>query len=170
MDNRESTRGDPDNSACPGNHLIMCILRWQVHHPIHLVIIINRLAVYTKKSRQDSAQKPNVCLTPACVHASSEILYNLSPDYKDLDACTDFEELVCSGWNARHDMRPDQASTGTMTTMSENGQMLLRHMLESPYPDGSEVRTILGFLTRVLMRHIALSLFSCTIDHYCGIC
>ena len=38
----------------------------------------------------------SLCTTPACVHAASEILYNLSPNYKDLDPCTDFEELVFS--------------------------------------------------------------------------
>ncbi|KAL6249560.1 hypothetical protein RBB50_003413 [Rhinocladiella similis] len=75
------------------------------------------------------------CLTPACVHASSEILYNLSPDYKNVDACTDFEEMVCGGWRDRHDLRPDQGDAFTGTIMSEASQMLLRHILESPYPD-----------------------------------
>ncbi|KAK5267642.1 hypothetical protein LTR96_006970 [Exophiala xenobiotica] len=78
-----------------------------------------------------------ICLTPACVHASSELLYNLSPDYKTLDACTDFEELVCGGWRDRHDLRPDQGDAFTGTMMSEASQMLLRHILEAPYPDSS---------------------------------
>jgi endothelin-converting enzyme len=38
------------------------------------------------------------CLTPACIHAASDLLDNLSPNYKELDPCTDFEELVCGGW------------------------------------------------------------------------
>ena len=76
-----------------------------------------------------------MCLTPACVHASSELLYNLSPDYKNLDACTDFEELVCGGWRDHHDLRPDQGDAFTGTIMSENSQMLLRHILEAPYPE-----------------------------------
>lgn len=83
--------------------------------------------------------KATVCLTPACVHASSEILYNLSPDYKEIDACTNFEELVCGGWGDRHDLRPDQGDAFTGTIMSENSQMLLRHILEAPYPDESKV-------------------------------
>ncbi|KIW32984.1 uncharacterized protein PV07_04489 [Cladophialophora immunda] len=76
----------------------------------------------------------DVCLTPACVHASSELLYNLSPEYKTLDPCTDFEELVCGGWRDRHDLRPDQGDAFTGTIMAENSQMLLRHILEAPYP------------------------------------
>lgn len=75
----------------------------------------------------------NVCLSPACVHAASEILYNLSPDYKDLDPCDNFEELVCGGWGERHDLRPDQGDAFTGTIMAENSQLLLRNILESPY-------------------------------------
>ncbi|RDW64932.1 hypothetical protein BP6252_10583 [Coleophoma cylindrospora] len=82
--------------------------------------------------------KAGVCSTPACVHAASEILYNLSPEYKTIDPCTDFEELVCGGWGDRHDLRPDQGDAFTGTIMSENSQTLLRHILEAPYPEDSK--------------------------------
>ena len=81
----------------------------------------------------------DICLTPECVHAASEILYNLSPDYQNIDPCTDFEELVCGGWRERHDLRPDQGDAFTGTIMSETSQTLLRHILESPYPGSSAV-------------------------------
>ena len=84
--------------------------------------------------------KSKLCLTPACVHAASEILYNLSPNYKELDPCTDFEELVCGGWRDRHDLRPDQGDAFTGTIMNENSELLLRHILEAPYPKDSQVR------------------------------
>lgn len=90
--------------------------------------------VYNKKN---PSTKASVCQTPACVHAASEILYNLSPDYKNVDPCTDFEQLVCGGWDDRHDLRPDQGDAFTGTIMSENSQMLLRHILEAPYPNDS---------------------------------
>lgn len=44
-----------------------------------------------------AVDRAETCLSPACVHAASEILYNLSPDYKELDPCDNFEELVCGG-------------------------------------------------------------------------
>ncbi|KAI8165535.1 Endothelin-converting enzyme 1 [Colletotrichum sp. SAR 10_70] len=84
----------------------------------------------------DKADK--MCMTPACVHAASEILYNLSPDYKELDPCNDFEELVCGGWRDRHDLRSDQGDAFTGTIMSENSELLLRHILEAPYPKDSK--------------------------------
>ncbi|KAF2671746.1 endothelin-converting enzyme [Microthyrium microscopicum] len=90
--------------------------------------------------QHSSHKKPseaNTCLTPACIHASSEILYNLSPQYKELDPCTDFEELVCGGWRERHDLRPDQGDAFTGTSMAENSQQLLRHILEADYPEKS---------------------------------
>jgi endothelin-converting enzyme len=91
----------------------------------------------------DVEKKPELCLTPACVHAASEILYNLSPQYKELDACDNFEELVCGGWRDRHDLRADQGDAFTGTIMSENSQMLLRHILEAPYPKDSSVCTFM---------------------------
>ena len=44
-----------------------------------------------------AVNRAELCLTPACVHAASELLYNLSPNYKELDPCNNFEELVCGG-------------------------------------------------------------------------
>lgn len=35
-----------------------------------------------------------LCLTPACIHAASEILYNLSPNYQNVDPCVNFEERM----------------------------------------------------------------------------
>lgn len=101
--------------------------------------VANCLLDTAYKYDKKPSTKATVCMTPACVHASSEILYNLSPEYKEIDPCTDFEELVCGGWGDRHDLRPDQGDAFTGTIMSENSQMLLRHILEAPYPDESKV-------------------------------
>lgn len=95
------------------------------------------MIAYTREKKHPA--NSNVCLTPECVHASSEILYNLSPNYKELDPCEDFEELVCGGWTERHDLRPDQGDMFTGTIMEENSQILLRHILEAPYPKDSKV-------------------------------
>jgi endothelin-converting enzyme len=79
---------------------------------------------------------PTICTETGCIHAASEILYSLDPNYKDIDPCEDFEQYVCGGWRERHDMRPDQASVFAGTYMEENAQMRLRHILESPNAPG----------------------------------
>ncbi|KAI1657459.1 endothelin-converting enzyme 1 [Daldinia decipiens] len=80
----------------------------------------------------------SLCLSPACIHAASEILYNLSPDYETIDPCTNFDTLVCDGFINRHDIPQDKSSYSTATIMSETGQTTLRHILESSYPTTSK--------------------------------
>jgi len=109
----------------------------------------------SRSSRDDG----DLCLTPACVHAASELLYNLAPNYEELDPCTDFEELVCGGWKDRHDLRPDQGDAFTGTIMSENSQLLLRHILEAPYPKDSSVGKH-GFVCWTLLTVVQHSYFS----------
>lgn len=76
----------------------------------------------------------SICETPECVHAASEILYNLDPNYDQINPCTDFDQYVCGGWRERHDMRPDQGAISAGTMMSENAQTRLRHLLSSSKP------------------------------------
>ncbi|CAL5870352.1 uncharacterized protein PFLUO_LOCUS4588 [Penicillium psychrofluorescens] len=75
-----------------------------------------------------------LCQSPECIHAASEILYNLDPNYDQIDPCTDFDQYVCGGWRERHDMRPDQGSIFSGTIMAENAQTRLRHILERSEP------------------------------------
>lgn len=107
--------------------------------------------------------KADVCLTPACVHAASELLYNLSPKYKELDPCDNFEELVCGGWRDRHDLRADQGDAFTGTIMSENSELLLRHILEAPYPKDSKVSSV-----AISILHSTTDMFSTHTFHPCS--
>ncbi|KAJ4991672.1 Endothelin-converting enzyme 1-like protein 1 [Stagonosporopsis vannaccii] len=120
---------------CPGRKTALKLLcataaAGILYYSIPEGIVDDSLTTHSAKSK--------LCLTPACVHAASEILYNLSPNYKELDPCTDFEELVCGGWRDRHDLRPDQGDAFTGTIMNENSELLLRHILEAPYPKDSK--------------------------------
>ena len=89
--------------------------------------------VYYNKNDQADAQTA-ICVSPACVLAASNIINNLSPNYRNLDPCTEFDKYVCEGFDEKHDLRPDQSSIFTPTIMAEHGQQILRHVLESPYP------------------------------------
>ncbi|KAL2706048.1 hypothetical protein AAEP93_001298 [Penicillium crustosum] len=84
----------------------------------------------TEKKLSPHPEAPPLCQSQECIHAASEILYNLDPNYENIDPCTDFDQYVCGGWRERHDMRPDQGSIFAGTIMGENAQTRLRHILE----------------------------------------
>ncbi|KAF3386548.1 Endothelin-converting enzyme 1 [Penicillium rolfsii] len=84
----------------------------------------------TEATSTNLQSPPVICQTPECIHAASEILYNLDPNHEKVDPCTNFDQFVCSGWRERHDMRADQGSIFAGTIMEENSQTRLRHILE----------------------------------------
>ncbi|KAJ5174455.1 uncharacterized protein N7482_000332 [Penicillium canariense] len=94
----------------------------------------------TEPSSPYPQSPPAICQTPECIHAASEIIYNLDPNYDKVDPCTDFDQFVCGGWRERHDMRADQGSIFAGTIMAENSQTRLRHILElSEPPESADV-------------------------------
>ncbi|KAJ5185294.1 Peptidase M13 neprilysin [Penicillium cf. griseofulvum] len=92
---------------------------------------------FTEKNPSPHPEAPPLCQSQECIHAASEILYNLDPKYEDIDPCTDFDQYVCGGWREHHDMRPDQGSIFAGTIMEENAQTKLRHILERTEPTES---------------------------------
>ena len=91
-------------------------------------------AVY-KSQPEAEPETATICVTPGCVLAASEIIQNMSPRYHEIDPCTRFDEFVCEGWEEKHDLRADQDSSFTGTLMEENSQIILRHVLETPFSD-----------------------------------
>lgn len=111
---------------------------------LFLTTFINALASNpsadgSERETPQQPQAPPLCESPECIHAASNILYNLHPNYTNIDPCTDFHQYACGGWNKRHDMRPDQSSVSTLSIMAEDNQSRLRHILElSEAPDPSD--------------------------------
>ena len=66
--------------------------------------------------------------------AASELLRDISPNYKEIDPCNDFRSYICEGWDLGHDLREDQSDAFTGTYMHETSQTMLRHILEAPFP------------------------------------
>lgn len=103
--------------------------------PIHIsrasYLLNGKISDNASERPPGDAVVPPLCELPECVHAASEILYNLDPNYAEIDPCTDFDQYICGGWRERHDMRPDQGSIFAGTIMAENAQTRLRHILES---------------------------------------
>ncbi|RKF76155.1 Endothelin-converting enzyme 1 [Golovinomyces cichoracearum] len=105
-----------------------------------ILIVLGLSLSFGLRVRKSSESK--LCTTEACIHASSEILYNLSPNYKNIDPCLNFEELVCGGWSDRHDLRPDQGDAFTGSLMDDNTKLILKHVLETPYQNVSKVLSL----------------------------
>lgn len=80
---------------------------------------------------------PEICLTPACIHAASEILYNLAPNYTAIDPCTDFDEYTCAGWVERNTADDGASSADVFGNLLEDTRGKLRKILESPYAGDS---------------------------------
>ncbi|KAK0633891.1 hypothetical protein B0T14DRAFT_599069 [Immersiella caudata] len=78
-----------------------------------------------------------LCTTPACLQLASDFVKNLAPNYKDIDPCTDFEEMVCGGWRARHEIPATRTSIDTIGVMDEASAGVLREIIEGPYPGDS---------------------------------
>ena len=97
------------------------------------------IVMNNRKGTPPAPKEAEICLTPACVLAASEILENMSPRYHEIDPCTNFDKFVCEGWAEKHDLRADQGGAFTGTIMAENAQMILRHVLESPYPVDNQI-------------------------------
>ncbi|KAK6085991.1 endothelin-converting enzyme [Seiridium cupressi] len=101
-------------------------------------VVILILSGILSRAKGKPGMASSLCLTSACVHAASDILYNLAPNYESIDACTNFDQLVCDGFNDRHDIPADRSSYSTITSMFETGQTIIRHILEGEYPGGSK--------------------------------
>ncbi|KAJ5727578.1 hypothetical protein N7493_005398 [Penicillium malachiteum] len=134
---RSSRRG-----KCGKRHPLKCALKSILKIGCVGFLVWIAVRFWTAEStRPDARAKspPAICQTPECIHAASEIIYNLDPNYAKIDPCTNFDQLVCGGWRQNHDMRSDQGSIFAGTIMEENGQTRLRHILErSEAPEAAD--------------------------------
>jgi endothelin-converting enzyme len=63
----------------------------------------------------------------------------LSPDYQNVDACTSFDHLVCDGFTSSHEIPEDRTSYSTLGKMSDDGQAIIKRILQGEYPGESKV-------------------------------
>ncbi|KAI9164206.1 peptidase family M13 [Paramyrothecium foliicola] len=80
-----------------------------------------------------------ICQTEACRQIASLILAALAPNHTSYDPCNQFDQLVCSGWEAQHDLKPTQSKTSTLLQLQDENDIIMRSYLESEYSgDGSD--------------------------------
>jgi endothelin-converting enzyme len=81
-----------------------------------------------------NSSKVSTCTTPGCVLAAATLLRSISKRHEDLDPCNDFRTFSCEGFDAAHEIREDQTNVGSLQIMSEEGQLILKRILESSTP------------------------------------
>lgn len=116
----------------------LCIQRVVI---VILIIAVVLLATLYPRHHKKEAAAAGLCLTQACIHAADGYLTNLSPNYKNIDPCEDFEEFVCGGWRGAHDMRADQGMTDALGLINDGVTSTIRNILEGDYPDSSDHST-----------------------------
>ena len=79
----------------------------------------------------------SLCTTSACLQLANDFEKNLAPTYKEIDPCTNFEEMVCGGWRMRHEIPTIQTSIDTVGAMEAASAGVLRAIIEGVYPGDS---------------------------------
>lgn len=126
---------------------------------LFLVTLITRHAGDDQTPFVPGPSGNKICTGAGCVLASATLLRSLSPRfvlpfldlnwkklciyiqnrYKELDPCEDFRAYACEGFDAIHEMREDQTSVNSLQVMSEEGQLILKRILESPAPQSTSL-------------------------------
>ncbi|GKT82149.1 peptidase family M13 [Colletotrichum tofieldiae] len=87
-----------------------------------------------------------ICTTPACLGLAAKILFNLADNHTEFDPCTDFDKLACNGFRTKKAPSPGSGQAATFS--SESVQVILKYILEGPYPSG----TGSGFISESLSK------------------
>lgn len=89
----------------------------------------------------DSTWKPNtvvdkgkgydgdLCLTPECIHAASQVLANMD---SKVEPCDDFYEFACGNFEKNTNIPDDKSSVSEFSNVDDKLQEQLRTMIEEP--------------------------------------
>ncbi|KAI1088361.1 Metalloprotease [Rostrohypoxylon terebratum] len=75
----------------------------------------------------------SVCLTDVCIKASSTLYSNLSPNFQNIDPCTNFEELICGGFKQRYALSEIASTFNEATLLTDTNYIFMKNILEAPF-------------------------------------
>jgi neprilysin len=79
--------------------------------------------------QQPEVCKPDLCLTPGCIHTASKILSSLDPTVKP---CDDFYHFACGKFINETNIPDDKVLVSTFTILDDKLQEQLRSILSKP--------------------------------------
>ncbi|KAI2473627.1 Metalloprotease [Annulohypoxylon bovei var. microspora] len=79
------------------------------------------------------ATNSSVCLSDACIKASSTLYSNLSPNFQNIDPCTNFEELICGGFRERYAVSEVSSQFNEQVLLTGANYVFMKNILESPF-------------------------------------
>ncbi|KAK4446366.1 hypothetical protein QBC34DRAFT_450803 [Podospora aff. communis PSN243] len=72
----------------------------------------------------------SLCLTPACMQAASNLVWQLAPNWDRMDPCTDFDKMVCHHFKDSH-----VANMGRLELMGYRNLRIVSNILEGNYSE-----------------------------------
>ncbi|XP_049843202.1 neprilysin-2-like isoform X5 [Schistocerca gregaria] len=95
-------------------------------------------AAQAPASRSGAHSLQDVCLTPGCVHAASEVLDKLDPS---ADPCDDFYQYSCGNYLRTTNIPDDKSSVNTFSAINDQLLEKLRTAIEEEDPEGAVPRS-----------------------------
>ncbi|KAJ3547914.1 hypothetical protein NM208_g1262 [Fusarium decemcellulare] len=96
------------------------------------VTVLGALAVGVQSSETPRGHT-TVCETAECKAIAHQLLDALAPNHTKYDPCTDFDRMVCGGWEMQHELKPDQESVSILSLLQNGNEQIMKALLDAPY-------------------------------------
>ena len=87
------------------------------------------LSAGTAQQRPHNLTKPEVCLTPGCIHAASYALTNMD---ESVEPCDDFYKFACGSYLKNTIIPDDKSSVSGFSVVTDKLQEQLRTVIGEP--------------------------------------
>ncbi|TPX52421.1 hypothetical protein SeMB42_g01407, partial [Synchytrium endobioticum] len=107
---------------------------------------------------RDNDNRHEPCLTADCVISAARILKAMDDS---VDPCDDFFSFSCNGWTRSYPIPPSKSRIGTFDNLQDENQLILKTVLESPYPLDDELQPDEQVIDKYIFANISSLYQSC---------